>query len=570
MISFIARLTRPALGLTVVSGLIFPLPGQAAGSRITATPEAIAKWQDRAFGMFIHWGPVTLTGREISWSRGKQTPLEEYDSLYTRFNPVDFDADAWAQLAQDAGMTYLILTTKHHDGFCLWDSPYTEHDMGSTPYGKGVVGPLAEACRKRGISFGIYYSICDWVQPYSPNIGAWGKQQNPNVDQAKFAEYITNQLIELLTNYGEIAAIWFDVPQDFEKVKALDVLRTAYALQPDLVVNDRAARGVAGDYRTSEQHVGEFDASRPWETCMTIGHQWSYRPDDASKELSLLVHNLVQTRGGNGNMLLNVGPDDKGVVIPSQAERLRELGRWVKTHREALIESRGGPWICGRWGAATQKDKKAWLFIDEGRPDGTLHLLQPARKVTGWRVVSGGSASCRVNTDTILVSHIEQRAGGLPLVLELDLEAGGGMMPPIPMHTYGTPVLPDSVTSNDEAKHPHLYILKDRNPHSYYHAVKLEKDDWIELYYNQPHTFTHIDLHKQEDNWNCKPGILAVEVPDPASEGTWREVARTPNSRAAVVLELPVETDAVRLKAVEGESTLLQDILLFNRKEESL
>ncbi len=173
-------------------------------------PEAVEAWKDMRFGMFIHWGPSSLTGGEISWSRGKKTPVAEYDLLYRKFNPTEFNADEWPQIAKNAGMKYLVITTKHHDGFCLWPSKHTDYHIGNTPLKRDVLKELAEACKKHGVKFGTYYSVADWVHPDFPQGGPGTKRPNPNLD--RYFEYLRSQLTELFTNYGPVCTVWFDGP----------------------------------------------------------------------------------------------------------------------------------------------------------------------------------------------------------------------------------------------------------------------------------------------------------------------------------------------------------------------
>ena len=181
-----------------------------------ASPDAIKRWQDMRFGMFIHWGPVTLKGTEIGWSRGtKNLPIEEYDNLYKRFDPEKFNADDWAAAAKSAGMKYLVLTCKHHDGFCLWDTKFTDYNIMHTPFKRDVVKELSEACKKQGIAFGAYYSVTDWYNPDWPTTSPGGKVKRDKSDMDAYEKYLQNQIRELITNYGPLITIWNDVPREF-------------------------------------------------------------------------------------------------------------------------------------------------------------------------------------------------------------------------------------------------------------------------------------------------------------------------------------------------------------------
>jgi len=311
---------------------------------------ALKHWQEMRFGMFIHWGPVSLTGHEIGWSRGKQTPIAEYDNLYKEFNPTKFNADEWVSVAKAAGMKYIVLTTKHHDGFCLWDTKFTDYNIMNSPFHRDVTKELADACRKQGIMFCAYHSICDWYHPDYPLGSPGGKTKKPNPDMDRYNAYLKNQLAELLKNYGPLGVLWFD--GDWEQPWTIERGTDLYAylrkLQPTLIINNRiskaragmagtsAAGQFAGDYDTPEQRIGGFQMNRPWETCMTICRQWSWKPDDTMKSLEQCLHTLIRTVAGDGNLLFNVGPTPTGEIEPRQIERLR---KWVSGWRNTATRS---------------------------------------------------------------------------------------------------------------------------------------------------------------------------------------------------------------------------------------
>ena len=204
---------------------------------IKTNQKALKEFQDMKFGMFVHWGPVSLRGTEIGWSRGKEIPEAEYDQLYKEFNPVLFNADEWIKTLKDAGMKYLVITAKHHDGFCLWDSKYTDYDMAATPFKRDVLRELADACKNQGISFGTYYSVCDWYHPDFPlgSPGGRTKKANPNLD--RYVQYLRNQVTELIQNYGPLSTIWFDVPQEVDPNHGIPTVKMIYDLQPDILIS---------------------------------------------------------------------------------------------------------------------------------------------------------------------------------------------------------------------------------------------------------------------------------------------------------------------------------------------
>ena len=366
---------------------------QAAEPAKTETPEQfearLAPWRAARFGMFIHWGPVSLKGTEIGWSRGSQVPIEEYDNLYKKFNPVKFNADAWVSVAKAAGMKYVVLTTKHHDGFCLWDTKQTDHNIMNTPFHRDVTKELAVACRKQGLAFGTYYSTCDWRHPDFPLTSPGGSVKRATSNLDRYTDYLKAQTTELVKNYGPLFTLWFDVPQEFNAVRGQGVIDLLRTLQPNLVINNRT--GAAGDYDTPEQTIGGFQMNRPWETCMTICDQWAWKPNDNMKSLQQCVSTLLSTIGGDGNLLFNVGPSPDGEIEGRQVERLKEMGAWATKHGASIYGTRGGPYKPGDWGVATRSDKRITLFVMNWPSDG--HLILPAlpAKIISATTVSGAA-----------------------------------------------------------------------------------------------------------------------------------------------------------------------------------
>jgi alpha-L-fucosidase len=345
-----------------------------AQDTIPAAPAAVKNWQDARFGMFIHWGPVSLKGTEIGWSRGNQVPIEEYDNLYKQFNPTEFNADEWVAVAKAAGMKYMVLTTKHHDGFCLWDTKQTDYNIMNTPFKRDVVKELAAACKKGGIAFGTYYSACDWHHPAFPLGSPSGRTKKPNPDLKAYDAYLQAQVTELVKNYGPLFTMWFDVPQSYDDTYGIPMVNMLRKLQPDLMINNRPysvggkGSGIGhqiaiGDYDTPEQTIGGFNMERPWETCMTICQQWAWKPNDRMKSLEECIHTLIRTNGGNGNLLFNVGPQPDGLIEPRQVERLKEMGAWLAKNSKAIYGTRGGPWKPSSRMASTRKDDKVYLHL---------------------------------------------------------------------------------------------------------------------------------------------------------------------------------------------------------------
>jgi alpha-L-fucosidase len=401
----------------------------------------LAWWRAARFGMFIHWGPVSLKGTEIGWSRGAQVPAEEYDHLFERFNPTAFDADQWVRTAKAAGMKYIVITSKHHDGFCLWDSRYTDYDIAATPFKRDVLEELSDACRRHGVRFCVYYSICDWWHPDYPTGSPGGKRSKPSPNMPRYFEYLKNQVREIIENYGPLGIVWFD--GQWEKPWTLehgDELETFLRkLQPDVIINNRVGKaranlsgtskqnvGNPGDYDTPEQRIGAFDRARPWETCMTICRQWAWKPDDQMKSLEQCLQSLVRVAGGDGNFLFNIGPMPDGRIEPRQAERLREMGAWLETHGESIYGTRGGPFKPGPHGASTCNGNRVYLHVFDWPEGGDAVRLPPIpARVTRAAVLDGGAARFTQTPEGIevAVSPGDREETNTVVMLELDVPA---------------------------------------------------------------------------------------------------------------------------------------------------
>lgn len=426
------RATGVTIGVLAMMGLLAGAKvwaGDPSLDRFSASPEDIAAWRQLKFGLFVHWGPVSLTGREIGWSRGGQrrgtggtgeTPVEIYDNLYKQFNPTLFDADQWVQIARDAGMHYLVFTARHHDGFSMFDSKLTDYKITSpeSPYRRDIVKQLADACHRGGLKFGIYYSQPNWYHPdYRTD------------NHARFLQFMHGQVRELLTGYGQVDILFFDglggTAQDWDAARLFPVIRQ---LQPHVIVNDRC--GVPADYDTPEQRVGKMQVDRPWETCMTISNQWAWKPDDRLKSLDECIRTLVNVVGGDGNLLLNVGPMPDGRIEPRQAQRLSEMGQWLKTSGQSVFGTRGGPFPRAAWGASTCRGNRVYLHLLDAS-QGTLVLPPISRKIVAHRLLGGGTVSLSQTAESIRLSVPASSRQPIDtiVVLELDGPAAEIRMP---------------------------------------------------------------------------------------------------------------------------------------------
>ena len=387
-----------------------------------AQPESVEHWQNERFGLFIHWGPVSLKGTEISWSRagerrgygsrGTEVPVEVYDNLFREFNPTNFNARDWVALAQAAGAKYLVFTCRHHDGFSMFDTQADDYKITNplSPFRRDVVKELAGACHQAGLSFGEYYSQPNWHSPDAFTAGG----------HARYLAYLKQQVRELLTGYGRVDVLWFDgLNKSAADYDAPGLDRLARQLQPQILINNRD--GLPEDFDTPEQTIGRYQDQRPWESCITLCTQWSWKPGDRMKSLRECLQTLARCAGGDGNLLLNVGPMPDGRIEPRQAERLREIGAWLAKKGESIYGTRGGPWRPSKNLVSTRKGKTVYLHVFQWDAD-TITLPALSGKVIAASILGGGEVSVRQDAGTLSLT-VQAPPRDEPLtVLKLELD----------------------------------------------------------------------------------------------------------------------------------------------------
>jgi alpha-L-fucosidase len=385
---------RDFLRLALAASSLPLLPNFGFGSVLN--DERTAWYRAAKFGMFIHWGPYSLASVEASWPIMVPKPggitEAEYRELPKRFNPTKFDPYSFVDLARAAGQQYMVFTTKHHDGFCMFDTAYTDYKVTNTPYGKDIVAQLSAACMERGMPLGFYYSPPDMHHPAFRDTSKLAAE-NWNGEPTRpewplYLDYMQLQLTELLTKYGPAVLIWFDGLHHQEKYGGIRFLDLIRHLQPATLVNDRI--GVPGDYQTPEQFIpagiptkgvrfNAVDTSiqqqlkttvpKPedfqlWETCMTINNTWAYNMHDREfKSAQFLIRGLVEVASRGGNFLLNVGPQPDGIVQPEFQERLRAIGDWLSVNGDSIYGTTYGP-VQGMVSArTTAKDKRVFVHV---------------------------------------------------------------------------------------------------------------------------------------------------------------------------------------------------------------
>lgn len=395
----------------------------------------LARFNDLKFGMFVHWGPYSLASVEASWPimrPGNWNISEDaYRALPERFNPVQFDARAWIRLAKEAGQKYLVFTTKHHDGFCMFDSAYTNYKITNTPYKKDIVAELAAAAREENFPLGFYYSPPDLNHPGyrdTAKLSATNFEGEPaRAEWPLYLDYMELQLRELLTRYGDVFVIWFDGLSNQRKYDGWRFHKLIREIQPAALINNRI--GLTGDFVTPEQRlpkgiprkgarVGGTDPKdeglamepprpeefQPWETCMTINGTWGYnRNDTRHKSATQLVRALVDAASKGGNFLLNVGPTPEGTIQPEFQERLRAVGAWTKANGESIYGTTYGPWQQLPFGRSTAKGATIYVHVFDW-PAGPLELpavnARRARLLAGNRTLPLRRAGGKLVVDT--------------------------------------------------------------------------------------------------------------------------------------------------------------------------
>ena len=290
------------------------------------------------YGMFIHWGIYSQLEYHEQVAAHKHMTNEEYEPLAKTFNPTEYDPEEWVLLAKNAGMTYICFTAKHHDGFCMWDTAYTDYKITSTPYGKDTLKMLSDACKKHGMKLSVYYSNPDWHYEYGYNPNSthqWLAKNKENPDTGKLVEYIKNQITELLTGYGEIYTLFWDIPPHIED-KSINAL--ARSLQPNILINDRGFD--KGDFSTPERNYDKLGLKRfetATEACNSVGvNSWGFRRGENFYSVSYLRTSIDKIMAMGGSFLLNVGPDASGVITPEYRDKLIKVGDWYNRMEGAL------------------------------------------------------------------------------------------------------------------------------------------------------------------------------------------------------------------------------------------
>jgi alpha-L-fucosidase len=413
-----------------------------AGS-LSLAPEAMQWWRDARFGMFLHWGVYAVPGRGEWLMWNERIPFGEYRKLADQFTPAKFNPTAWAETAKAAGMKYMVLTAKHHDGYCLFDSQVSDFTSVKTAARRDFVAEYVQACREAGLGVGLYYSPLDWRYPgfFFPDL------YRESAEEMKQQTY--DQVRELLTNYGKIDVFWFDGGEDdwlgfggmefgaggwhsrdtqwpqekhfpgkplWEGSKLVAMMRE---LQPDLVINNRS--GWEGDFITPERKVGSFNTRRAWETCDTLAESWGWMPDRPMRSLRSIIHLLVQVATGDGNLLLNVGPTPDGEIEPRMARRLGQVGAWLKEYGHSIYGTRGGPFPPQAWGGFTWRDNHLYAHVIDW-PEDTIIIPSLPQRIRTVRSLTSNEVVIEKPNGEMLIRVPDADRQAFDTIIELELD----------------------------------------------------------------------------------------------------------------------------------------------------
>ncbi|MCW1923859.1 alpha-L-fucosidase [Luteolibacter arcticus] len=385
-------------------------------------------WQEARLGMFVHFGVASLKGVELGWGRGTHLspdggtgpiPDEVYDNLYKDFKLENFDAKEWVNIARSAGAKYIVIVTKHHDGFHMWDTAFSDYKITNSPFDRDYIKELADACHAAGMPIGFYFAQREFYHPqYNPRGNLAGR------DHKKYLEYQFNAVRELLTKYGKIDILWLDAAwwggmfkeEDWDAERLYRLIREC---QPQILINNRAS--IPGDFDTPEQHVGNFQHDRPWESCVTLTSQWSYHPTAGVKSVQQLISLLVQTSTGDGNLLLNVGPMPTGEIQPKEVAALKGVGEWLKKYGVSVYHTRGGPLRNSTWGGTTYRGDTVYVHILRW-PGPSLPLAPIDEKIVSARALTGGAVKFEQSAGVITLSMDEKDRDPLDTIIELKLD----------------------------------------------------------------------------------------------------------------------------------------------------
>ena len=425
-----SMLIRRGYDASSFQGVMNPSRGQREGAK---NDPRLQWWREAKFGMFIHWGLYALPagtwkGQQIpgigEWIMQRaEIPVKEYEQLAGSFNPVKFNAAQWVTLAKKTGQKYLVITSKHHDGFCLFKSQYTEYTIADgTPFGRDVIKELSDECRRQDLKLGFYYSQTqDWHHPDGDG-NDWDFDPIKKDFAGYIEDYVKPHIRELLTNYGPVALIWFDTPKAITKEQSDSLVNLVHELQPDCLASGRIGNAL-GDYASAgDNAIPEELVLADWETPATLNDTWGFKSYDHNwKSTEDLLHKLVDIASKGGNYLLNVGPTAEGVIPDPSVERLQSMGEWLAKNGESVYGTLPGPLQGQSWCRTTKKSDTLYLHVFSWPEDGRL-VVPGIKSKSASLLDSGDELPVTVNNDGTIVSGPSQTPDAIDTVVVLQLE----------------------------------------------------------------------------------------------------------------------------------------------------
>jgi alpha-L-fucosidase len=465
------------------------------------------------------------------------------------------------KVAKDAGMKYMVLTTKHHDGFCLWDTKQTDYNIMHSPFARDIVKELSAACPKQGVRFGAYYSIADWHHPDFPNGSPGGSTKKPNPNLDGYTDYLKKQVTELTKNYGPLCTIWFD-GGGFDANRGRPVIELIRSLQADILINNRCPGG--GDYGTPEQSIGDFDMAHPWETCMTICNQWAWRPNDDMKTLTQCLQTLIRTVGGNGNLLFNVGPMPDGRIEPRQVERLKEMGAWLAKYGASIYGTRGGPFKPATYGVSTRKGNTIYLHLLNWSAQPPAFPPIPA-KILRSTALTGGNVTVKQTNGGTEVSLPSGDRQEIDTIVAMELDRPAIEIAPLPVRTVS-----HSLAVGKKATASNVYQgladygedkAVDDFEETRWATDAGTKQAWLEVNLGKPATFTRVVIDEA-----CPGRVQGFELQYKDGDN-WKTFhkGKTIGTKFSVIFD-PVTAQYVRLNILDAtEGPTIAEFQLFSK-----
>ena len=530
-------------------------------------PDKMDWWKEAKFGLFIHWGVYSVpagvyNGKDIDgigeWimNNGK-IPKSTYQAYAKQFNPVKYNPEAWVKMAKDAGMKYLVITSKHHDGFTLFETKASKWNIvEATPYGKDLLKPLADECHKQGIKLGFYYSQAqDWNNTGGGACGGhWDKAQDGSMD-----EYIDKvavpQVKEILSNYGQVDILWWDTPCDMTKERAEKFI-PIISKYPNLITNNRLGGGYDGDTETPEQFVPATGfPGRNWETCMTMNDTWGFKSKDNNwKSPTVIIQTLIDIVSKGGNYLLNVGPTSEGLVPQPSIERLAEVGKWMKINGDAIYGTTASPFSYLPWGRSTQKGNKLYLHVFEWPKNGKISIPLLNKIEKAW-LISNPNQSLRVeksktkNTITLPGKAPDKIASVVVVELSSSPEV-------LPLPSALKPAKASSEKEGTSAKN-----LFDGNPGNKWSPNPDDKEKWAEVDLGEITAIGAFSVVEPWHPWNDKGQKIEVQY---KAGDKWAVATAVKTSGSGHTSTFPAVTSRYfRLKIMESKDPVINEWILF-------